>query len=71
VEDQPYVRDQRVRAQTDVRRTLTEHDFATTTAQGRDLDLVAASELALSIVTPAKPAREIVRFGAERRTTWD
>jgi predicted ATPase/DNA-binding SARP family transcriptional activator len=58
VEAQPYERNQRMRAQHGLRRALTKEDFATATAEGKGLDLAAASELALSLVNAAPPGPE-------------
>jgi len=69
VEEQPYERDQRVRAQAGLRRALTNDDFATAVAAGRGLDPAAACELALSLVAvaPRGPERNDERLRRSRR----
>jgi predicted ATPase/DNA-binding SARP family transcriptional activator len=54
-EEQPYEREQRARARSVLRLALSESDFASSVAEGRQLDLGAASELALSLVTEGTP----------------
>jgi predicted ATPase/DNA-binding SARP family transcriptional activator len=66
VEEQPYERDQRVRAQAGLRHALTNDSFATAVAAGRRLDPAGACELALSLVAaaPRGPERDDERLSA-------
>jgi predicted ATPase/DNA-binding SARP family transcriptional activator len=66
-EEQPYELDQRARAHAALRLALTENDFVTAVAEGRQLDLLAASELALSLVAAAPPAARFASSSAERQ----
>jgi predicted ATPase/DNA-binding SARP family transcriptional activator len=69
-EEQPYEREQRARARAALRLALREHDFATAVAEGRQLDLAAASELALSLVAAATHARKAALERAPTRSDF-
>jgi tetratricopeptide (TPR) repeat protein len=55
VEEQPYVRDIAARTKSELQNALAPQEFETAIAAGRDLDIAAASELALSLVTATTP----------------